>query len=271
MIATILNAHENSPVFKDTLESILQHTSKVMVLADAKNWTQFKDDEIPALKLEGFWHGKPMAPYRNVALGLMKAWETWGDSADWYCYCEYDCLFGKTDRLQMVLERAKFSNIWLLGNDIRYEPDAKNYLFDSLMKEYSTTYLLGCCLFFNSVFMKAMADGFFEKFLNITNFPPKMDMIRPGKKPEEVYDISEFLYPTLARFYGGEVGEFASWNEMQNISRGNWENFPMRFRPDLTIEEVKNACVMHPVKSFDSPVREHYRQVRLLDKQITFN
>lgn len=261
-IAVILNAHENSPVLRDTLESVRHHwTDNVLLVADGKNWSQFKDDDsIPALKLEGFYHGKDSAPYRNVCLGLMKAWESWGDSADWYCYMEYDCLVG-SDETKNHLKMAEDLGFWLLGNDHRIEDKSIPFLDAFQKSKLKINYLLGCCLFYNKRFMKTLSDhNFFDRFLNFTNFNDwSIDMVDARGKSHMVYDVSEFLYPTLAIHYGGKVGELACWEG--SGWRGNFEHYPMRFRPDLS-EEFPQACVMHPLKEYESPARKHHGKKR---------
>jgi len=264
-IATVLNAHENSPVFKDTLESVRHYlTEDVLVVADGKTWSQFKDDDsIPALKLEGFYHGKESAPYRNVCLGLMKAWEIWGGSAQWYCYMEYDALVGSREVIDH-LGLADDIGLWLLGNDHRREEKTMPFL-ENFQGKMELHYFLGCCLFFSAKFMKALSDNdFFERFLNFTNFHGgSISLLDDGGKSHLVYDVSEFLYPTLAVHYGGEIREIACWEG--DGWRGNYEHYPMRFRPDLIEEPFPQACMMHPLKGYDNPVRAYHRQRRVLD------
>lgn len=264
-IAVILNSHENSPVFRDTLESVRHHwTDRVMVVADAKNWSQFRDADLPAMMLEGFYHGKASAPYRNVCLGLMKAWETWGSDVGWYCYMEYDCLVGSSDT-RLHLRDADLQGIWLLGNDHRVDPRRMPFLERFERKRLDLHYLLGCCLFFNGRFMSELANrDFFERFLSFTNFHTDSPRLLDGNREEEAYDVSEFLYPTLAASYGGRVAEIACWEGSH--WRGDGARYPMRFRPDLTESLYTDACVMHPLKSYDGFARAAHRVKRGLTR-----
>jgi hypothetical protein len=76
-----------------------------------------------------------------------------------------------------------------------------------------------------------------------------------------VYDLSEFMYPTLAVKYGGKVAELACWKDPSWV--GNYEQYPMRFRPEITIEDhYVAACVMHPVKDIENPIRMFHRKLR---------
>lgn len=261
-IAVVLNAHENSPVFGDTLDSVLHHwTDRVMVVVDAKGWDQFRDAGIRAAKLEGFHHGKPSAPFRNVCLGLMKAWDTWGERVDWYCYMEYDCLVGSPD-IKGHLKQADEEGLWILGNDHRADQRRMPFLERFEHGRLDLHYLLGCCVFLNGRFMRELAArDFFERFLYFTNFnldPPRI----VGESNEDVYDVSEWLYPTLANRYGGKVGELACWEGGR--WRGDWVRYPMRFRPDLCESLYDGACVMHPLKSYECNVRAAHRMKRAL-------
>lgn len=266
-IAVVLNAHENSSVFRDTLESVMHHwTDRVLVVNDAKNSGQFGDD-VPASKLEGFYHGKGSAPYRNVCLGLMKAWDEWRGRADWFCYMEYDCLVG-SDRTKEHLAKATEKGVWLLGNDHRREFRSIPFLERFEKGTLDLHYMLGCCLFLSNDFMAALSDAdFFERFLQFTNF--NMDEPRylfPDGRTEPVYDVGEFLYPTLAVRYGGRVAELACWEGRS--WRGDGGNYPMRFRPDLDEGQYTEACVMHPLKSYDGLARAYHRTKRRLTPPV---
>jgi len=260
-LAVVLNAHENSPVFRDTLESVLHHwTRDVLVVADAKNWGQFRDADFGVRKLEGFYHGKSSAPYRNLCLGLMKAWETWGESKGWYCYLEYDCLVG-SDAVRNRLSSASERGVWIMGNDHRADGRSIPFMERFEGSSLELHYLLGCCVFFNSEFMKELARrDFFNRFLWFTNFNVDAPRLVGGSYLEEVYDLSEFLYPTLAMHYGGRVEELARWNG--SGWSGDGFGYPMRFRPDLDDGPYEGACVMHPLKSFDSAPRAAHRRIR---------
>lgn len=266
-IAVVLNAHENSLVLKDTLESIRFYwTNNVLIAADGKNWAEFRDDErLPALKLEGFFHGKPSSPYRNMCLGLMNAWSIWGDQVDWYVYMEYDCLVSSGETLNH-LKAADEAGLWLIGNDRRLNTMQIPFLNRFEKTELQIHYFLGCCLFFNKKFMQEMKNrNFFERFLTFTNFYDDIYFLndKSGKK-EMVYDLSEFLYPTLAVHYGGKIQEIACWTDTNGPWRGDHEHYPMRFRPDLTEQPFQKACVLHPMKKYENPVRSYHRQIRHL-------
>jgi hypothetical protein len=260
-LAVVLNTHENSPVFKDTLESVRHHwTDNVLVVVDGKNWDQFRDEEIPAVKLEGFVHGKESAPYRNVCLGLMKAWDFWGEEAEWYSYMEYDCLVGSAET-KNHLKMAGDMGYWILGNDHRQENRKMPFLERLEGCELNIHYLLGCCLFFSRDFMRTLAErDFFERFLKFTNFNDNVSLVDEKARNHAVYDLSEFLYPTLAVSYGGKIGELACW--IWDGWRGKYDHYPMRFRPDLVESPFEQACVMHPMKEFENPVRTHHRHKR---------
>ena len=261
-VAVVLSAHENSPVYRDALESVMKYLSEdVAVLVDGFGWRQFDNEK--AERIEGFRHGKSSAPVRNMALGMMGAWERWGASADWYCYMEYDCLVGSgevKDHLRMADERG----YWLLGNDLR-RVDRSMPMLDRLAGgRVNLHYLLGCCLFFAREFMLKLEEkDIFRRLLEQTNFfPCEMPTEDGTGKSFPVHDPSEFIYPSLAVHYGGVVEQFACFNEDGSWT-GNFHHYPMRYRPDLTgSDPFRQACIMHPLKDFDNPVREHHRKLR---------
>lgn len=265
-IATILSAHENSPVYKDTLDSVRTYFSDdVVVLVDGFGWNQFSFEDVD--KIEGFRHGKPSNPFRNVALGLMGAWERWGSGADWYCYMEYDCLVTSSDT-KHHLGIADRQGIWMLGNDIRIMNGSIPAL-DRIEKGIGTNphYLLGCCCFYSREFMRVMAEkDVFTRVLEMSNFYLSDPVIRnPSGKTEMVYDTSEVLYPSLAVRYGGSPQQLACWDAASCSWSGNYQQYPMRFRPEISeSENFPDSCVIHPLKDFDGPLRKLHRQKRHL-------
>lgn len=263
-IAVVLNAHGNTDLVLDTLASIKRWvTNKVVVVVDGKAWpTWGKDVDLGVPKIEGFLHGVPSSPYRNYTLGLMTAVRTW-PQVDWYCYTEYDVLFG-SDAFKMDLEFAKQNNVWCLGNAMRkdrYNLPLLNYIVGGKVKEYY--YLLGCCVFHNSVFMKKLNDAnFFERFLFFTN--EFRNGYFPGYSERRGYDFGEHLYPTLACHYGGLLGGFAEWDSRKSTWTGNYSKFPMRWQPDLDPERENfaDAAILHPIKSLDNPLRKLHKMKR---------
>jgi len=257
-LAVILGTHENSLVFKDTLESIKYYWTKdILVLVDGKNYAQFKDEDF--LCLEGFYHGKSSSPYRNVCMGLKNAWWKWGESKDWYCYIEYDCLVASDAILNELKSLSK--EVWMVGNDYRIKDSSISFLNRFQKSEVSLHYLLGCCNFFSKDFMKKLSqERFFDHFLEDTNFFPA-DNLMIDKSRELVYDINEYLYPSLAVFYGGKIEELACW--LGNGWRGDGEKYPMRFHPSLDEAKFEKACIMHPLKDYNSEIRQCYRKQRI--------
>lgn len=261
-VAVVLSAHENSPVYRDTLESVRRYLSDdVVVVVDGFGWKGFASESVE--KIEGFRHGKSNAPVRNMALGMMGAWERWGVDADWYCYMEYDCLVGSgevKEHLRMADERG----YWMLGNDMR-RVDRSMPMLDRLAGgKVNLHYLLGCCVFFGRKFVVRLAENeIFRRLLEQTNFfPYEMEVVDASGKGLPAHDASEFIYPSLAAHYGGTIEQFACWGEDGSWT-GNFHHYPMRYRPDLTDRDpFVQACIMHPLKEFDNPVRAYHRKLR---------
>jgi len=258
-ITTVLQVHSDPTTIIDTVHSILEHVGQnVLLLINGSAWDQLKDIDLLVSKMKGFRHDVPKAPYRNVALGLQMAWETFPQS-DWVCYTEYDALFA-SDRFKYNLAMAEEKKVWMLGNAGRVD-ECRMPLVESLVGEnfQSIYYLLGCCQFFHKDFMKKLDKiDFFNKFLFLTN------EFSEGYFPAySGYDISEHLYPTLCRHFGGNVGVFATWEDAKQEWHGAFEYFPMRRRPELDPEATyPKASILHPLKSFDHPIRKFHRTRR---------
>ena len=255
-IATVMNIHADPDVVIDTLESINMYvTNKNLVIVDGASKNIFNEVQLPAIKIEGFPHKSIKSPYRNMALGLMMLYEMY-PKEDWYLYLEPDCLVG-SEYFKQVLEKSDKHNVWMMGTNGHID-EAEMPLIESLLGEEfkSGYYLLGACLFFNQKFMKKLNElNFFEKFLNLTNGFTQGHM--PGYGG---YDISESMYPTMARHFGGNIGVLSSWSD--GVWHGNHEMFPIRWRPSLDAEDFSKASIMHPIKTISHPLRVHYREKR---------
>ena len=256
-IATVLNSH-SPDLAADTIESILAYVGKdVLLVVDGCAWSKFEAVDFPVQKVSGFRHGKNKAPYRNVALGLQLAWEQFPD-CDWICYCESDVIFA-SQRFQVNLQMASDQGIWMLGNDGHVD-DKTMPLVESLVggKFRSIYYLLGCCQFFSRKFMQKLTDiKFFDRFLFLTNdFPPGYFPSYSG------YDISEHMYPTLCRHFGGAVGVWATWDQEQ--WHGAYHYFPMRWKPELdpATDPYQDASILHPLKEMLNPIRVFHKERR---------
>jgi hypothetical protein len=105
-----------------------------------------------------------------------------------------------------------------------------------------------------------------------------------------IFDLSEELIPTLAYYLGGKIGSLSFWgdgcthphnvvagaNAMPTTSQqsesgrgnslgwyGNYRKYPVRWRPDLNGDEnFIEAAIMHPLKTYDHPIRQYHRQRR---------
>jgi hypothetical protein len=261
-ISVLLNTHGNIPLIEDTLDSIKKYMSKdILVIVDGANWDEVKDVNLGVHKVEGFYHHCAKAPYRNIALGLNLLYSTFPKS-DWYCYIESDCLVASSHVVE-VLERAKSKEMWFLGNDGRVAPSitipSLETMIGATVFPQAYYYMLGCCQFFSFRFMESLVDReFFKNFLLYTNG------FAPGEYPGyNGYDVSEHMYPTLARSLGGKVGVFASWDKENSQWHGNYKKFPMRWLPLLGEDEnYPEATILHPIKKVDHPIRQFYKKRR---------
>jgi hypothetical protein len=259
-ISVLVNTHE-CDIFLDTIDSIRTYVSNdILTVVDAKNWDSWGENlpqDINAIK--GFYHGYNKAPYKNYTYGLKKIYEKYPDS-DWYCYCEPDVIFA-SDKFKKVL--SEDDSVWMYGNDLRYYDKIKFPFLENMLniKFNITSYFLGCCLFFNKIFIKKLNEiNFFDTFLK------EVSIFKNGYFPDcdeqNVYDIGENLYPTLAFHLGGKLKQFACWNQTFNHWTGNFKEYPMRWRPELTFEDnYPEACILHPVKN-TSGLRQFHKTLR---------
>lgn len=258
-ISCLLNVHSPNKIILDTLQSIFCYlTEDVLVLIDGAKEKEFKDFDIPAPSMIGFKHGCPKSPYRNVALGLKSLYELHPD-ADWFCYTEYDVLFSSS-RIKTQLAKAEEMGVWMLGNDGHVDditlPFISSLLGEQMKQSY---YLLGCCQFFHSKFMRRLCEiDFFDRFLSLTN------EFTEGYFPcYSGYDVSEHLYPSICRHFGGNIGVLATYDEMGKW-HGAYQYYPVRWRPELhpVDDDFSEASIMHPLKQYDHPFRVRQRQLR---------
>jgi hypothetical protein len=258
-VAAILNVHSNPEVVLDTLDSIQTYLTKdILVVIDGAS-TAFDHTPLPVSSIKGFPHNARKAPYRNVALGLITLHDMY-PAADWFCYSEYDCLFTSSLILQN-LEYASDNDVWMLGNDGHVD-EIEIPIIESIVKQKfnGSYYLLGACQFFNKVFMDRLVEmNFFEKLLMATNaYTDGFFPLFYG------HDISEHMYPTIARYLGGKIGVFATYDYVQKQWHGMHEFFPVRWAPDLDpdTENFPQMSIAHPIKDFRSPIRVHHREKR---------
>jgi len=262
-IATLLSVHDDPKLVLDTLDSVLHYmTDDVLVLVDGAS-DVFDNIDMPVHRMKGFKHGVPRSPYRNVALGLKTIRGMYPDH-DWYCYMEYDCLVTSI-RFKYNLEIADDRDIWMLGADGHIDDKAIPLVESMLGQPFrSSYYLLGACQFFSKWFMEKLEQfNFFDRFLAATNDCTGGFM--PGYGG---YDVSEHLYPSLCRQFGGNIGVLATWDSVEERWHGGHKVFPIRWKPDLDAEteNYKDASIMHPLKDYDHPIRKFHRKARYVSK-----
>lgn len=257
-IATVVNCHNDLDLIRDTISSISTYvTKKLLVFIDGSADQEVREAGFMFPKVIGFRHGVGSAPYRNVALALKTLTEVY-PTADWYCYCEQDVLF-TSDRFKHNLGLAAERRVWMLGNDGRVDDvnlgPVASLVGGTLPQPY---YLLGCCQFFHKAFIERLKDiGFFDRFLSLTNG------FAGGHFPGySGFDVSEHLYPTLCRYFQGNIGVWATYDE-EGKWHGKYRCFPCRWKPSLKeTENFPEASIMHPLKEYDHPIRKARRVAR---------
>jgi hypothetical protein len=256
-IATLIHIHNDEDLVKDTIASVMKYVGpNILVIYDGavQQWGDLL--KLSVNKVPGLYHNYNRNPYKNIAFGMNKLINLFPNQ-QWYCYCEYDVLF-TSDKFKEDLKRKYEQNYWCVGNDHR-KYNIKLPLFEKWLDKsfQDTDYLLGCCMFYSDKFIeKLMKINFYNKLLDFSCGFTKGFF--PGFYE---YDLSEHLYPTLAKQLGGNVGSFAAWNEITEAWSGRYKNYPMRFRPEIE-ELFPEAYIMHPVKAYDGEIRKYFREKR---------
>lgn len=249
MIATLLNAHDNTELVNNTIFSLRKYvTENVLVIVDGYAWSSWgQGANLAAYKMEGLKHGYYRAPYRNLMLGLLTLHRMW-PKAEWYQYVEYDVVF-TNDSFKEDLDG------WCVGFDARTE-SYKLELVERIMKTKfnCSRYLLGCCVFYNGDFIRELAKQcFFDRLLYYTN--DFSDGFFPGFTG---YDVGEHILPTVAHSMGGKITGLSSFDEKTQEWSGNYRKYPVRFRPEIT-DLYSETSIIHPVKSLYHPSRQNAR------------
>jgi hypothetical protein len=266
-IAALINAHHPDDLLKDTLYSILTWVTKdVLVVTDGAFRSEWPSEFYVPL-VEGFYHNFRWGPYRNEMLGLISCSRMHND-ADWYLYCEPDVLFA-SQGFKSDLQQAQKDGIWCLGFDHR---DTKCELpfLEKIFGEKlgNTQYLIGCCVFYNGEFLRRLRDiGFLDNFLSMTN--EFKHGFFPDCPEQDIIDVSEHLYPTIAKHWGGGVRGLTYWNQtLQTWTGPKILEYRVRWRPEIVIDEFsKEVCIFHPIKDINSSIRQIHQMYRLKVKK----
>lgn len=242
-IATLINSC-GEPYIGDAIDSIQTYVGdNNLMIVDGARWKDWGEQfDSPIAKMRGIEHGVPKSPYKNMALGLSKLVELWRD-CDWYCYTEPDVLF-TSSKFKEILSLADEQNVWMMGANGHLDYQEMKLVESMLHTEFrSVYYLLGACLFFSRRYMEKLQElDFFSKFLNLTSGFSKGDFPK-----YQGYDISEHMYPTIARHYGGNIAVMSIYDEGK--WHGNFKTFPVRWKPEIEMEEIyPETSIVHPVK-----------------------
>ena len=260
-LAVVLHAHENAKLVDDTVLFLKKNaTDNIMILADGKS-TKWIDESVQRVPYVVGFRNKTQdvfrnhSLYRNHILGLIKVYESFPD-CDWYCSTEYDTLFCTEDFKKDLLNLSE--DVWLAGFNERRTFMSLPYLEHIVgQKIYSQSYFIGCCMFFRREFLKKAKD-LFDRVLIYTN---GFDCgFFPNYWNQEGYDFTECLAPTLVKVLGGKTFSFSKWSSKHKVWAGDYERYPIRWPEPMSLHESKQASIVHPVKSYEDPIREYYRK-----------
>jgi hypothetical protein len=257
-IAAVLNVHDNTFLALDTIDSIQTWvTNDIVVVVDGEAWNSWGKYAFLPCKIKGFHHGASRNPYKNVAYGLSTLADKY--DADWYLYTEFDTLF-LSDQFKEDLEKAEQENIWYIASDLKQTnqdlPLIEQILKIKLKQVWKN---LGCCLFFHKNYINKLKElNFFDRLLTWTSSFSKDHV--PGINPLFYHDISEYIYPSLALHYGGNLLNISTWEDNSK----SWlrdKRYALRFRPDIE-ECPDDAIIVHPIKKLDNPIRQQAKKDR---------
>ncbi len=221
-------------------------TKDLFILVDGAGWHNF-DRSFPYPLYKGLVHGKSRSPYRNVLYGLEEIVKRF-PNFDWYCYMESDCLVVSDIFKQDLMRNAgrTLGGVHYRGGNDIHLPLLNEIVGATVNKNH---YLLGATQFFAKKFVyKLLSEDIPKKILRATNnFPSDFFPDFGG------FAFEEELFPMLANHYFP--------NSVFNI--GEWSRYNMRWQPDIRKEEVSHgAAIIHPLKSYDDPIRLHYKKFR---------
>ena len=255
-IATILNVHNNPELTRDTIDSVRAWcTRKIVLVIDKAGWENYEGFTHPdTVVVCGVYHGVSRSPYKNIAIGLMKAYELW-PRVSWYNYIEYDFLY-LNDHFKNSLKAGR--NYSLIGINYETHHHVNNHWMtkDAFRgtgysgPELVCRKMLGALMYFSNKCMKGLADiDYFNYILEHTKtfkgdaFPHFTD-----------YAVEEILYTTAATAFG----ELIDIRELDPT-----QHFAVRWGDAIEPNEIKpHTTAVHPSKSLDCPIRQHYARSR---------
>ena len=245
-IWVLLHGHRFDGLLQNTISSI-QRFWGVQPILLMDGVSKRSSNPTSCKILYGVPHGRSAAPVANVALG----WAHMSrivDQTDWVVYLEYDCLV-RSSRFLSNLHAAHSEKISMLGTNGR----AMMCNVPSLTNDQRSFsyYFLGCFSAIRGEMLKKMQDqDYFAKIYNLLDHTGRV-------REYDGYDFSEVAYPSFVRSHGGRVGVLSSYDEIQDRWHGSYQNFPVRWKPEIPSSRVfQNASVLHPIKSIDHPLRK---------------
>lgn len=251
-LAVVLNVHNQPELARDTLDALaLWATPNIITMVDKKGWNLFKDFKHNKTEVVcGVFHGAKKSPYKNIILGLLKAYEKY-PTASWYICTEFDCLF-ISDGFKEDLQSFENRDVSMLGINIEKKTSNNHWIVKKILGEKVKQYkALGALMIFSNKCVKTLFDlGFYSQILEITkdykadHFPNFTD-----------YAVEEIMLPSAASFVG-EIKPLV-------INRKIQGKYAVDFGKDIVKEQIKPiTSIVHPSKKFDSPIRSYYRNLR---------
>jgi len=262
-LSIVLHAHKDAEIVQDTIDSYEKYgTENILVAVDgvSPEWaSKISKPHFIGFRNQTYLLGKSHSSYRNFTLGMMKLFKQFPD-CDWYCSSEYDVIFG-SDAFKKELNTVP-KQTWCVG--FNFKRTKMNLpLFEAITKKPMPiqNYLIGCCMFFKREFIEKMYnENVFHNILNYTNGFDHGSF--PGYSEQGGYDFTECLFPTLVGYMGGGIRNLSDWNSKHKLWRGNHVTYPVRWPELVTIQEGKEASILHPCKNYDDPIRIYHREKR---------
>lgn len=243
-IASALYTHNDDELCLDTLDSIkMWMTEKVMVVVDEANAHNYKGKIKDTIVKKGLHHGSSRSTHKNMSFSIEQLYYEWQD-VEWYCFMEPDVL---------ILDggfKKDLQGGWIRGTNHRHGPDWELPLLDKIVGRNVpiSCYFLGCIMFLHNQFVKKLVEvNFFKRLMEFTKHYESH--VFPDFNG---YSFQEEMFPSIAN-------AFMENSDVPLVGHRYFCRWPVEVQPD---ELPPGVSIVHPIKDYNNPIRNHARKIR---------